>query len=122
MKKTFLIAGLIAGLTATNGYADIVISQTDENPDTIITVARATKTKPRVAPKPTNTYEPVNTVPGSTIKVSSGFVAISCPDGCKAKCWENQANGWYCECQTSDGHLCEESVITDATDVLKLDK
>ena len=43
MKKTFLIAGLIACIGATNSYADIVISQADDNPDMVVTVARAAK-------------------------------------------------------------------------------
>ncbi|MBQ3785097.1 MAG: hypothetical protein II843_01730 [Alphaproteobacteria bacterium] len=107
MKKTFLIAGLIVGLTATNGYADIVISQTDENPDTIITVARAAKTKPRVTPQTTNTYEPVSVEPGSITKVSSGFVNIECPEGCEPKV-KTIGNKVTVYCVDSEGYMCNE--------------
>ena len=122
MKKTFLIAGLIAGLTATNGYADIVISQTDENPDTIITVARAAKTKPRVTPQTTNTYEPVSVVPESTIKLSSGFVNIRCPEGCRPRCTETaDGTGMNCICQDADGFVCNEKEVK-TTNIPGLDK
>lgn len=110
MKKTFLITGLIAGLTATNSYADIVISQTDENPDTIITIARATKTKPRIAPKSTNTYEPVSVEPGSITKVSSGFVNIECPEGCEPKISTN-GNKVMVYCLDGNGNLCNEKSV-----------
>ena len=120
MKKTFLIVGLIAGITTKNSYADIVISQTDENPDTIITIARATKTKPRFAPKSTNTYEPVSVEPGSITKVSSGFVNIECPEGCEPKI-STSGNKVTVYCVDSEGYMCNEKEVK-TTNIPGLDK
>ena len=109
MKKFFLIAGLIAGIGATNGYADIVISQPDDNSDMIVTVARATKGKTRIAPQPTDKHEPVNVEPGSIIKVSSGWSEIRCPEGCVARSYtSNNGNTMVVECVDSNGKQCYE--------------
>jgi len=128
MKKTFLIAGLIACVGATNGYAAITISQDDAS-DITISVARATKIKPRVAPKPTSTNEPVPVVIEESdmpIKLANGgqYVSVECPDGvsrdCKVKCeevtpeWEKPY--WKCECRHNggEGPICSpgEDVVS----------
>lgn len=67
--------------------------------------ARAAKTtRPNVS-KPTK--------PNGPDKSANGYVHITCPEGCTLHCSSTtggQTN--YCECQTSDGRLCEERVKT----------
>ena len=97
MKKTFLIAGLIACIGATNSYADIVISQADDNPDMVVTVARAAKdtqnTKKRPVDKTSQTKR-------------ADVVVVNCPGHCTPDCWALN-NVVFCQCKTSDGQNCE---------------
>jgi len=97
MKKSFLIAGLIAGIAATNSYADIVISQTDDSPDTVITVARAGKIGTRVTPKESDINQAVATVlPQNTTSSGNGAemaVKYVCPEGCMASLHGRQLDG-----------------------------
>jgi len=105
MKKFFLIAGLIAGIGATNGYADIVISQPDDNSDMIVTVARATKEQTRVTPKTNNsTVKPNNEELLEELK--SDIAQIQCPTGCKLKCKKRQ-NEIRCICKDEFGRPCD---------------
>lgn len=86
------------------------------------TSARAAKTKPRVTPQTTNTYEPVSVVPESTIKLSSGFVNIRCPEGCRPKCTETaDGTGMNCICQDANGFICNEKEVK-TTNIPGLDK
>lgn len=96
MKKSFLIAGLIACIGATNTYADIVISQADDNPDTTITVARAAKVGARANKKELQ------------MAPDGGVVAINCPAGCSGDCYALN-NLIICECKRSDGSSCDLS-------------
>jgi len=109
MKKSFLIAGLIAGITATNSYADIVISQSDEIPDIIVS-ARAGKIN----------NKPTNVLARAQNKVADGgAVAINCPVGCTPDC-AILGNVVLCECKASDGSTCKADVVTsENTTVVK---
>lgn len=69
------------------------------------TSARAAETKPRIAPKSTNTYEP-----GSITKVSSGFVNIECPEGCEPKI-STIGNNVMVYCLDGNGNLCNEKSV-----------
>lgn len=90
MKKTFLIAGLIACIGATNSYADIVISQTDDNPDMVVTVARAAKvSKAQTQTATTEDVEVQKVVDAvkDAVKAAKGkkpprVGAVSCRKGC----------------------------------------
>ena len=99
MKKTFLIAGLIACIGATNSYADIVISQADDTPDMVVTIARAAKdtqsTKKRSVDKTSQTK-----------RADGGVVVINCPGHCTPDCWTLN-NVLFCQCKTSDGQNCD---------------
>jgi len=116
MKKTFLIVGVMGAILSTNGYADIVISQADENPDMTITVARATKTKARVTPQTTDTsvtsenedlWVDLDFLSGSNSDVGE----MHCPQGCKLKC-HRYKNAWQgdtirCTCKGEFGRPCD---------------
>ena len=80
MKKSFLIAGLVACIGVTNSYADIVISQTDDNPDTVITVARAAKAKAKLNTK-------------GNESISESQVKYLCPEGCSVSIRGTQLDG-----------------------------
>ena len=86
MKKTFLIAGLIACIGATNSYADIVISQTDDNPDMVVTVARAAKVSKAQTQTATaedvEVQKVVDAVKAAKGKKPSRVGAVSCRKGC----------------------------------------
>lgn len=119
MKKTFLIAGVIAGLTATNGYADIVISQTNDTPDITISVARAGKVAQRVSPKSNGDFQasaPVATQGQNTQSSSNNKAELkieyTCPEGCivdlhgaqdEAK---NYVHAEYATCVHNNGAYC----------------
>ena len=87
MKKSFLIAGLIVGLSATNCYADIVISQTEETPDITISVARAAKgVATRVTPKSEIKSSVSTASKGQNVSNTSSndvklMVRYACPEG-----------------------------------------
>ena len=123
MKKTFLIAGLIACIGVTNTYAEIVISQTDENPDMVITVARAAKTKSRITPQTADTsatlkMEEADEDLDFTSNSGEEIGTLQCPAGCRLKCRRYKEWGSIiretirCICKGEFGRSCD--VITGA--------
>ena len=117
MKKTFLIAGLIACIGATNSYADIVISQPDDNSDMVVTVARAAKdtqnTKKQINPRPADS---VSSIKSKMADGGTGAVAINCPGHCTPDC-AILGNVVLCECKTSNGEACTTEVVLSDADI-----
>ena len=120
MKKSFLIFGALAAILSTNGYADIVISDT---PDTTITVARAAKTKARITPQATDT--PVTQenedfwADDLDFASSSGsdIGMMACPYGCKLKCHKGK-QVIHCVCKGEFGRPCDIiKSVTEAGDL-----
>jgi len=173
MKKSFLMAGLIAGLTATNGYAvqsnssidiklicpagchlmttqagdhitawcvsdtlnkdcgdpKISTESTALSDDLIQEIkqeikkgkkpisARVAKVKQNVKSANADTPSaPINKEP--EVKVSSGLVVISCPEGCKPDCYDDGSNH-VCKCKKPNGELCQESILTSENTIHK---
>ena len=116
MKKSFLIVGALGAILATNGYANIVISE--DTPDMTITVSRGGKLGPRVAPKTSDMKKPTNMMASEVsaqIKATDGgAVAINCPVGCTPDC-AILGNVVLCECKDSKGGTCNAEVVTSDT-------
>ena len=109
MKKSFLIAGLIAGLTATNSYAAVVVSQ-DDAPDITISVARAAKLKNRDTNNLTTKPQKMDMVSDEPV------VVINCPAGCTVgSCW-TLGNVIMCQCKDANGNVCKPDDVINSSD------
>ena len=120
MKKTFLIFGTLAGISATNAYADIVISQEQESPDVTITVARVANKRGGIAAQTTaiavekNSMLPEGVFTGTK---ASAEIRIKCTGVCIPHCQDiHDLGGCICVKAGRDPNdpenICGKPVLT----------